>query len=48
MSRLEVPLLGKPVWATGDIVLRAELDLLIKDTSGAWQRETFRVTPAPR
>jgi hypothetical protein len=43
MSRLEVPLFGKPVWATGDILLRAELDLLIKDTSGAWQRETFRV-----
>ena len=43
MSRLEVPLLGRPVWATGDILLRAELDLLIKDNSGAWQTETFRV-----
>ena len=43
MSRLEVPLLGKPVWATGDIRLRAELDLLIKDNRGAWQTETFRV-----
>jgi hypothetical protein len=43
MSRLELPLLGKPVWATGDILLRAELDLLIKDTSGIWQRQTFRI-----
>jgi hypothetical protein len=43
MSRLEVPLLGKPVWATGDILLRAELDLIIKGNSGTWQTETFRV-----
>ena len=45
MSRLEVPLLGKPVWKTGEILLRAELDLLIKDNSGGWQAETFRVDP---
>ena len=43
MSRLEVPLLGKPVWATGDILLRAELDLLVKDNNGAWQAQIFRV-----
>jgi hypothetical protein len=43
MSRLEAPLLRKLVWATGDILLRAELDLLIKDNGGAWQTETFRV-----
>src|SRR4051812_44911401 len=43
MTRLEVPLLGKPVWSTGDILLRADLDLLLKDNSGGWQSETFRV-----
>jgi len=43
MVQLDVPLLGKPVWKTGDMLLRAELDLLLKDKSGGWQRETFRV-----
>jgi hypothetical protein len=43
MSRLEVPLLSKKVWATGDIVLRAELDLLIRDDNGISRPETFRV-----
>jgi len=45
MSRLEVPLLGKPVWKTGVILLRAKLDLLIKDKSDGWRAETFRVDP---
>jgi hypothetical protein len=43
MSRLEIPLLDKTVWTTGDILLRAELDLLIRDNSGLLKRETFRV-----
>jgi hypothetical protein len=43
MSRLEVPLLTKMVWATGDIVVRAELDLLIRDENGVLRPETFRV-----
>lgn len=43
MTRLEVPLIGKPLWTTGDILLRAELDLLIKDNSGVWQAVPFRV-----
>ena len=43
MSRLEVPLLSKKVWATGDLVLRAELDLLVRDENGIWRPETFRV-----
>ena len=45
MSKLEVPLLGKFVWKTGDVLIRAELDRLIKDNSGGWQPETFRVDP---
>lgn len=43
ISRLEVQLLGKPVWATGDILVRAELDLLLKDQNGLWKPEIFRV-----
>lgn len=43
MSRLELPLLSKKVWATGDLVLRAELDLLIRDEHGTWKPVTFRV-----
>lgn len=43
MSRLEVPLLSKKVWATGDLVLRAELDLLIRDENEIWRPVTFRV-----
>ena len=43
MSRLEIPLLSKMVWATGDVVLRAELDLLIRDDHGVLRPETFRV-----
>jgi hypothetical protein len=31
------------VWATGDIVLRAELDLLIRYDNGILRPETFRV-----
>ncbi len=43
MSRLGVPLLHRTLWATGDILLRAELDLRIKDNAGNWHQETFRV-----
>jgi hypothetical protein len=43
VSRLEVPLLGKKVWATGDLLLRAELDLLIRDDNGLLRPVTFRV-----
>jgi hypothetical protein len=43
MSRLEVPLLTKKLRATGDLVLRAELDLMIRDANGVWRPETFRV-----
>jgi hypothetical protein len=47
MSRLIVPLLDKKLWSTGDILLRAELDLLLKDSAGNWQpSETFRVDSA--
>lgn len=43
MSRLEVPLLGKRLQATGDVLIRAELDLLLRDDNGVWKPATFRV-----
>jgi len=43
MSRLEVPFQYRTLWATGDLLLRAELDLLLKDASGKWRPETFLV-----
>jgi hypothetical protein len=43
VSRLEVPLLGKTLVATGDILLRAELDLLIKTNAQTWEQVVFRV-----
>lgn len=43
MSRLIVPLRHRILWATGDILLRGELELLLKDHTGAWVQETFRV-----
>src|SRR5262245_7874102 len=43
MSRLESPIKRDILYATGDILLRAELVLLLKDNSGNWQPETFRV-----
>jgi hypothetical protein len=43
MSRLEVPLRYRTLYATGDVLLRAELDLLLKDNSGGWRTEAFLV-----
>jgi hypothetical protein len=43
MSRLQVPLLEKKLWATGDILLRAELEILLKGSSGNSVAEIFRV-----
>ena len=46
MSRLAQPLLHQILWNTGDLVLRAELDLLLKDSHGHWHAKTFRVDSA--
>jgi hypothetical protein len=42
MSRLEVPLKHRLLYATGDLLLRAELILLVKDGLGGWHKEAFR------
>lgn len=36
MSRLEIPITGQKLWATGDIKFRADISLLLKDLSGIW------------
>ena len=46
MSRLEQPLNHRILWNTGDLILRAELDLLLKDNHGNWHARTFRVDTA--
>jgi hypothetical protein len=46
MTRLEVPLIGRRIAATGDVVLRAELDLLLRDQDDALKPLTFRVDTA--
>ena len=41
MSRIQVPLLGRRVRATGDILIRGELRLLLKDRRGIWKPVAF-------
>jgi hypothetical protein len=43
MPRLEVPLKHRLLYSTGDLLLRAELDLLLKDNLGNWRPQTFLV-----
>jgi hypothetical protein len=43
MSRLEVPIRGQTLWMTGDVILWAQLDLLLKDGAGAFLGYTFLV-----
>ena len=43
MSRLEKPLDHTILYATGDLLLRAEVDIHLKDNAGNWQQQTFRV-----
>jgi hypothetical protein len=46
VSRLQKPLDHDILWATGDLILRAFLDLELKDDQGNWHRKTFRVDSA--
>jgi hypothetical protein len=46
MSRIVIPVIGRTLWATGDVLLWANLKLLVKDNAGGWQPETFRVDTA--
>lgn len=42
MSRLVTPLLYRTLWATGDVLVRAELKLLLKTNQGNWRTRRFR------
>ena len=46
MSRLETPLAYRTLASTGDVLLRAELDLAVKTAQGGWEVLTFRVDSA--
>jgi hypothetical protein len=46
MSRLQTPLRHHILWGTGDLILRAYLDLLLKDGQGNWHPKIFRVDSA--
>jgi hypothetical protein len=43
VSRLEVPLVAEVLWHTQETALRAFLDLELRDSSGNWHVEPFRV-----
>ncbi|HEX5273593.1 MAG TPA: hypothetical protein VFW33_24020 [Gemmataceae bacterium] len=43
MSRLAIPVEGRALYATGDVLLRVRVDLLVRDGSGGWSRQRFRV-----
>jgi hypothetical protein len=42
MSRLVTPLLYRTLWATGDVLIRGELELRIKSNDGTWHVVPFR------
>jgi hypothetical protein len=46
MSRLEVPVVGQILFSTGDVKLRIEIDLLLRNAAGGWHQDTFRVDSA--
>jgi hypothetical protein len=43
MSRVAVPIAGQVLWSTGDIRLQADVELLLKDGSGNFVSEFFRI-----
>jgi hypothetical protein len=45
MSRIELPLAYRTLRATGEVVVRAELDLELKTNQGTWEIVTFLVDP---
>jgi hypothetical protein len=43
MSRLQVPLKYRTLWATGDVLIRPELDVQLRTNQQTWIDATFRV-----
>jgi hypothetical protein len=46
VSRLEVPLIAKRLRTTGDILLRAEVGIMVKTSTQTWEQVIFRVDSA--
>jgi len=46
MSRLEIPISGRTLWSTGDVLLWIDLPLRLKDQDGGRKNEAFRVDSA--
>jgi len=46
VSRFQKPLDHNILWATGDLILRAFLDVELKDDKGNWHKRTHRVDSA--
>ena len=46
MSRLVIPVIGKKLYATGDVTLRAEVILTLKDNAGNFVPWRFRIDSA--
>lgn len=43
MARLAIPVSGQLLYATGDLRLRVDIDLLVRSGSGGWMRHRFLV-----
>ena len=43
MSRLATPISAKKLWATGDVKLRVEITLAVRDGAGHFVNQPFRV-----
>jgi hypothetical protein len=46
MSRLEFPVVGQVLFSTGDVKLRVEIPLLLRNAAGGWNQDTFLVDSA--
>jgi hypothetical protein len=46
MSRLQIPISGKTLYATGDVTLWVDVRLLLKGAPGNWHPRFFRVDSA--
>lgn len=43
MPRISLPLLERVLQATGDVLLRAEVGLLLRDSLSVWKAQIFRI-----
>lgn len=43
MTRIAIPVLERTLRSTGDVLLRVEVELLLRTNQGGWEQETFLV-----